>query len=82
MECVLWIREKSGSKEKSGSNQHVAITKAIHTPGCPQSAAVDSHWAPRARQSTPNRPPESPNRLPMDSQSAPIVPQWATERPS
>ena len=30
MECVLRIREKSGSKEKSGYNQHVAITKAIH----------------------------------------------------
>ena len=31
MECVLWIRENSGSKEKSESNQHVAITKAIYS---------------------------------------------------
>ena len=25
----LWILEKGGSEEKSGSEQHVAITKAI-----------------------------------------------------
>ena len=35
MERVLWIREKSGSKEKSESNQHVAITKAICILGDP-----------------------------------------------
>ena len=37
MECVLWTREKSLSKEKSGFYQHVAIAKAI-TP----------QWLPRA----------------------------------
>ena len=29
MERVLWIRGKSGAKEKRGSNQHAAITEAI-----------------------------------------------------
>ena len=28
-DSAMWIRWKSGSKEKGGSNQHVAITKAI-----------------------------------------------------
>ena len=29
MNGELWILEKGGSEEKSGSEQHVAITKAI-----------------------------------------------------
>ena len=70
MECVLWTREKSLSKEKSGFYQHVAIAKAI-TP----------QWLPRAPQSTPNGPPERPNRPPVCAQSAPVDPQWVHRAP-